>query len=222
MSTVLILSTRFWIVSQTVSICCSLSVCTVLWVDISWVSCLCAEWSHSELPIGCSRPVPWNKGTPLYLYPEVKFNYCAGATAKCSAADGMNPVVHGPLQGTRNINLEWKTKVRTHDYSNSVVSPILPSPLLTTLWSRRSSSSETELLNCDANEHICWQRLRSSNNAASRFKASAVLVRKLSKWMILLQRKVTWKIKARVRKIIPIKLSVIQTAFVPCPQKGEF
>lgn len=56
-STVFILSTRFWIVSQTVSICCSFSVWIALCVDISWVNCLCADKSHSELPIGCSRLV---------------------------------------------------------------------------------------------------------------------------------------------------------------------
>lgn len=104
-------------------------------------------------------------------------------------------IIYNPLGGTHNISFKWKTKRRTLNYSNSVELHILFWFLLTTLWSNRSSRSETELLNCDANEHICWQRLRSSNNAASRFKASAVLVRKLSKWMILLQRKVTWKSK---------------------------
>lgn len=82
-------------------------------------------------------------------------------------------------------------KLRTLASSLSPPPPRLASPPLTTLWSKQSSSSETELLNCDANEHICWQRLTSSNKAASKFKASAVLVRRLSKWMMLLQRKVT-------------------------------
>lgn len=56
-STVFTLSTKLWMVSQTVSICCSFSVWTALWVDISWVNCLCADRSHSELPMGCSRVV---------------------------------------------------------------------------------------------------------------------------------------------------------------------
>lgn len=136
------------------------------------------------------------------LHPERKFNYCIDAAAKCLAVDGINSVIHSPLEGTHNIDLEWKTKWRTHD---SVTFRVLLWPSLTTLCSRRSSSSDTELLNWDANEHICWQRLRSSNNAASRFKASAVLVRKLSKWMILLQRKVTWKWKQECEKLFQLK-----------------
>lgn len=59
--------------------------------------------------------------TFLYLYPEIKFNYCVDATAKCLAADGINSEIHIPLEGIHNTNLEGKTKLRTHDYSNSVI-----------------------------------------------------------------------------------------------------
>jgi len=44
--------------------------------------------------------------TFLYLYPEIKFNYCVDATAKCLAADGINSVIHNPLEDIHNINSE--------------------------------------------------------------------------------------------------------------------
>lgn len=129
----------------------------------------------------------------LYLYPEIKFTCCVDSTAKCLAADSIN-CSHIPSEGIDNTNWEQQTRVRS-PCSDCELLHVLLCPLLTTLCRRRSSRSDTELLNCDAKEHICWQRLRSSNSAASRFRASAVLVRKPSKWMILLQRKVTWKSK---------------------------
>lgn len=103
---------------------------------------------------------------------------------------------HTPPAGTQNPENEGKAESSLQWFWG-----FMPCPVLTTLCSRRSSRSDTELLNWDAKEHICWQRLRRSNRAASRFSASAVLVRRLSKWMILLQRKVTWKSKPQWEKL---------------------